>query len=439
MSRLARGAACAVACAIAACSSNLTLEERLAADPSLQAAESAAGPDPSVEPAPSEPPAPPEPELAPAERPSQLPAAIPVYPEAQLTGERGTRGRGQVTWRSRSGREPVLDFYRQALSGDGWELTAPVTATEEVAELRAQRGLVSVEVDIAPAADDTTRIAIAYERRTAGPAAERSRSATEPDPAPEENDSALPPPPTPVELSDLDAAPTALQGALRDLAQLGLLTPESGDRFAPNAAASRRVFARWLVAAHNALLAQPSAQIRLADPDTAGEPAFADVPPTDPGFPAIQGLAEAGILPSRLSGDATVTRFRPDAPLTRSALLSWKVPLDWRQGLPQASVEAVRDTWGFQDASQIDPDALPAVLADYSNGDAANIRRIFGFTRLLQPEKPATRAEAAAALWSFGSQGARVSAAELLARERQQASDLPTDSPQQREQRRQQN
>jgi len=89
--------------------------------------------------------------------------------------------------------------------------------------------------------------------------------------------------------------------------------------------------------------------------------------------------------------------------------------------LPSASIDAVKQTWGFQDVSKIDPKALRAVLADFQNGEFANIRRVFGYTTLFQPKKPVTRAEAAATLWYFGSQGEGLSA-----KEAQQLKDKPS-------------
>jgi hypothetical protein len=106
--------------------------------------------------------------------------------------------------------------------------------------------------------------------------------------------------------------------------------------------------------------------------------------------------------------------FQPDAPLLREQLILWKVPLDTRQALPSANLEAVKQTWGFQDAGKIDPKALRAVLADFQNGEKSNIRRVFGYTTLFQPKKPLTRAEAAAALWYFGTQSEGISAREAL-------------------------
>ena len=224
--------------------------------------------------------------------------------------------------------------------------------------------------------------------------------------------------------TDIDQAPEALQRYITDLTLLGLIQPRSASlengsaqantEFQPNQSISRREFARWLANTNNRFYQDDVAQtIRLGI--TSDIPAFQDVPVTDPDFPQIQGLAEAGIIPSALAGNATAVNFRPDAPLTREDLLLWKVPLDMRQNLPPATIQAIEEAWGFQDAASIDPIALRAVLADHTNGDFSNIRRIFGFTTLLQPQKAVTRAEAAAALWRFGNQTSGITAKEVSA------------------------
>lgn len=222
--------------------------------------------------------------------------------------------------------------------------------------------------------------------------------------------------------SDLDEAPEELQTYVQDLAKLGVFTDNSGgsadnsaqsEEFQPNQPVNRREFARWLVETNNAIYANDAAKRIRLGVETA-QPAFQDVPRTDPDFAAIQGLAEAGLIPSPLSGSSTTVTFRPDAPLTREDLVRWKVPLDLRQGIPTATVDAVQQTWGFQDATRIDPGALKAVLADYQNGEMSNIRRAFGYTTLFQPKKSATRAEAAASLWYFGYQGEGLSAQDVL-------------------------
>ncbi|MBW4651864.1 MAG: S-layer homology domain-containing protein [Kaiparowitsia implicata GSE-PSE-MK54-09C] len=207
--------------------------------------------------------------------------------------------------------------------------------------------------------------------------------------------------------TDLAAAPEPLRPYLTDLARLGVL--DSGSEFQPNEPVTRRAYARWLMAANNRIhSAQPDKQIRTAVGSS--QPAFQDVPPSDTDFGAIQGLANAGIIPSPLSGNTTTVAFRPDAPLTREELVLWKMPLDLRRSLPEASIDAVEQTWGFQDTAQIEPRALRAVSADYQNSDLSNIRRAFGYTTLFQPKAAVTRAEAAATLWRFGMQGEGVTA-----------------------------
>jgi hypothetical protein len=229
--------------------------------------------------------------------------------------------------------------------------------------------------------------------------------------------------------ADLNQAPQELQPKIADLAQLGVLplianskqkSLEPGtEKFQPNKPVARREFARWLFLANNRLFHdRPAQQIRPAAPTT--PPAFRDVPSRDPDFAIIQGLAEAGLIPSSLSGNPTATTFRPDAQLSRETLVLWKVPVDLRQPLPAATLAAIQQTWGFQDANRIDPSAQRAVLADYQNADLANIRRVFGYTTLFQPKKPVTRAEATASLWYFGYQGDGRSAKEALADSAQQ-------------------
>lgn len=251
--------------------------------------------------------------------------------------------------------------------------------------------------------------------------------------------------------TDLGNAPEELQPALKDLIALDLLevrspaapastnsgstgnasgnttgstapakpptpapAPPRADEFRPNQAITRREYARWLLATNNRFYSgQQNRRIRAGV--NSSQPVFQDVKANDPDFGAIQGLAEAGIIPSSLTGSSTAITFRPDAPLTRKDLVLWKVPLDTRQPLPQATPAAVQEAWGFQDAGKIEPRALQAVLADYQNGDQANIRRALGYTTLFQPDKAVTRAEAASVLWRFGNSTEGITAAELRA------------------------
>ncbi len=237
----------------------------------------------------------------------------------------------------------------------------------------------------------------------------------------QEADAALLSSNTRIALSDVAAD---LRPYVKDLMALQLFSKAAAQQetnaeaaivFEPNQPITRGQYARWLLTANNLFYSdQPSKKIRAAGPSAT--PAFQDVPTSHPDFAAIQGLAEAGLIPSALTGNSTAVNFRPDAPLTRESLVLWKVPLDIRRSLPTASVEAVKATWGFQDAADIEPLALQAVLADHQDGDFANILRSFGYTTLLQPKKAVTQAEAAATLWRFGTQTEGISAEELLQR-----------------------
>ncbi len=192
---------------------------------------------------------------------------------------------------------------------------------------------------------------------------------------------------------------------LTELSELGVLSPTEAQKTL-GSIVNRREYARWLVAAHNKVYqANPSQQLKPATADTS--PSFADVSANDPDFIAIQSLANAGIIPSTLSSDNSSAMFQPDLPLTREELILWKVPLDYRQALPHASVAVVQKNWGFQDTAKISPAMLSSVLADYQNGDKSNIRRAFGYTTLFQPQKPVTLAEALSTIWYFGTNDGR--------------------------------
>lgn len=209
------------------------------------------------------------------------------------------------------------------------------------------------------------------------------------------------------EFSDLDQAPAPLRDWIKDLYQLGTIAPKTGQEFKPNILVSRREYAKWLLETNNRLYAdQPSRQIRLARSDDA--PSFPDIPNNHPDFAIIQGLANAGLI--GVTGD----RFLPDDPLSREELVQWKIPLDLRQPLPNVTIENIRQSWGFRDSDRISAKAISAIFADSQLRDLSNIRRSFGFTTLFQPQKPITRAEAAASLWYFGTATDGLSARKAL-------------------------
>jgi hypothetical protein len=213
------------------------------------------------------------------------------------------------------------------------------------------------------------------------------------------------------EFSDLDTAPASLKNWIKDLNKLGTISPKTGQQFKPNILVARREYARWLLETNNRLYKnQPSRQIRLAQPTDSAS--FTDIPNNHPDFGIIQGLANAGLIGG--IGDS----FRPNDPLLREELVQWKIPLDLRQPLPIATLESVSKSWGFKDSDRISENALNAIFADAQLRDLSNIRRSFGFTTLLQPQKPVTRAEAAASLWYFGTAVDGLSVSKVLETDR---------------------
>ncbi|HEY9607088.1 MAG TPA: S-layer homology domain-containing protein [Allocoleopsis sp.] len=434
--------------------SGKSLERSLAADPRLKDNSTLFGGSSSANPQ----------SQAPAQLPGNFPQEIPLYPGAKLQKVEpltvpATQG-DLTSWSSSDPINLIQNFYQKAFSANNWQIVSqPSDDSGGVLVARRNDLQVTITIPSSPAransqagspsaakiTSDVTAFDIQYIRNSGETAAQPSPQ----EPSPQESEAATAPSQAvsqPVEaasgqsqtFTDLDKLPQEVRQHIEDLAALGVLSVNPSNaksnsgatsgKFEPNKTITRREFARWLVAANNQMYAnRPGQQIRLAS-DTS-QPAFQDVPRNDPDFQSIQALAEAGLIPSPLSGDSTAVLFRPDAPLTRENLMLWKVPLDSRQALPTASLDAVKQTWGFQDAGKIDPKALRAVLADFQNGEQSNIRRVFGYTTLFQPKKPVTRAEAALALWYFGSQGEGISAKEALKLKNQPSQPAAQPSP----------
>uniref|UniRef100_B8HJN2 S-layer region-like protein, putative n=1 Tax=Cyanothece sp. (strain PCC 7425 / ATCC 29141) TaxID=395961 RepID=B8HJN2_CYAP4 len=383
--------------------------------------------------------------------PNDFPAEL-RYPNATLVGStpgsgtqlavsnpsvsnlNGLEGRGweQTRWQTTDTPVAVKNFYLNLFQRSPWQLVNQ-TSGDGRDNLTARKNNLQVVVSLptpsqisVPTGNTPTEFNLQYS--SANPSVSAAPSPTSDLIGPVLPGNASPSPQTSPTFTDLNQAPLALQVNLQDMAKLGILTPADASRnpnlFYPNQAINRRTFARWLVLTNNRIYSdRPARQIRLASPSDS--PLFRDVPSSDPDFPYIQGLAAAGYLPSSLT-DSTSLQFRPNDPLSREALLQWKVPVDIRQNLPTATMDGVKQAWGFKDANRIAPEALQAVLADYQNGDLSNIRRLFGSTLLLQPKKPVTRAEAGVALWYVGVQGDGFSAQDALKSEQVQASSNPT-------------
>jgi hypothetical protein len=424
--------------AVTACANSpnsKALEEALAADPKLKQ-------NPVVFSSP--PPATAIETNSTAKLPPDFPTEIPLYPNAQLIevgGETDPSPKNVLLrWESTDPVNSVQNFYSTEFGRRNWEIVSRPTA-EGQGSFVATRDNLRVTVSLSPTqkVGGSTEFAIDYSKDSpeiaASPQPNNSESSASPTPSPTPSNSegttpTSSPSPKSAKVSEQEGQiPQQLRQYVADLTQLEVLKVRSSPRASlttdsanletastlpkPNKIVTRREYARWLVAANNQIYASRQAkQIRLAVDSS--EPAFSDLPKTDPDFSAIQGLAEAGVIPSSLSGETKDVKFRPDAPLTRETMILWKVPLDTRQVLPTANIEGVKEKWGFQDASKIDSQASRAILADFNNGDLANIRRVFGFTTLFQPKKSVTRAEAAASLWYFGVQDQGLSAKDAV-------------------------
>ncbi|CAM0878445.1 unnamed protein product [Alopecurus aequalis] len=191
--------------------------------------------------------------------------------------------------------------------------------------------------------------------------------------------------------------------ALSALQVLKVIEPgaQSGDL------CTRREYARWLVVASNCLSRNTYSKVCPAMYiENVSELAFDDVTTEDPDFPFIQGLAEAGLISSKLSrSDMNISEnvqnshyfFSPESPLSRRDLVSWKMALDKRQ-LPEVDKTSLYKTSGYIDIDNIDSAAWPALAADLGAGDQSITALAFGFTRLFQPNKPVTKGQAALAL-----------------------------------------
>jgi len=184
----------------------------------------------------------------------------------------------------------------------------------------------------------------------------------------------------------------------------------------PGAICTRRDYARWLIAVSSTLARSTAKRVFPAMYiEDLTELGFNDVTPDDPDFTSIQGLAEAGLIPSNLSqrdaefktGTAhseTVSLFYPDSSLSRQDLVSWKIALDQRT-LRAIDKEAFRAQSGFLDVDQIDKSSWSALSHDLLAGETSIIASAFGFTRLLQPDKATTNGQAALALASGDASG----------------------------------
>ncbi len=218
---------------------------------------------------------------------------------------------------------------------------------------------------------------------------------------------------SPAALSDI--AGVNGEKEVTELAQLGVVDPTSGT-FDPGAPIKRRDFIRWLVRANNALWSDtPTKLVKLADKTEASY--FSDVSTSDPDFPYVQGMQDAGYAVG--FPDKT---FRPDQPLTREQMFAIKNVFDRGSvdsGLT-SKIDYARNTVmpPWKDRQAISKTYV-AAIATGSNGGSDSFGRVYGASSLFHPQMEVTRAQAAVLVSVEGDHvfygGAQRTAAQALA------------------------
>ncbi|MGK7925689.1 MAG: S-layer homology domain-containing protein, partial [Spirulina sp.] len=321
---------------LTACSSNPNTRGWFAPDPQLQADSTALepAPTPSSQPTPTKVPQPTPTKVKENRLPPNFPQAIPIYDRAKLLESQYwiAEIKGETRWQTEVDRDAIAEFYRRELEEKNWAIE-----TSESDLLIARQDNLNIKLSITSPSEFDPKTIFLIEYAIDLPEAnllareskpEESQDALKADnslPKPEESQDEL------KADNSLDLTPVSSQvrGYIEDLAALGVLSAN----FDPNKTVTRREYARWLFETHNQLYRdRPTQQIRPVN--SASQPAFGDIKASDRDFAIIQGLAEAGIIPSRLTQDTEALLFQPDAPLTRETLIFWKVPLDLRKALP---------------------------------------------------------------------------------------------------------
>lgn len=181
------------------------------------------------------------------------------------------------------------------------------------------------------------------------------------------------------------------QKEITELAQLGVVDPVSGT-FNPGGPIKRRDFIRWLVKSNNVLWSDtPGKQVKLADKTETSS--FPDVSTSDPDFPYLQGMQDAGY--SVGFPDKT---FRPDQSLTREQMFAIKNVFD-RGSVDPGFVKDIifaRNTAmpAWKDKQSISKTYVPGI-ATGAGGGAQSFSLVYGTSSLFHPQLAVTRAQAA--------------------------------------------
>lgn len=174
-----------------------------------------------------------------------------------------------------------------------------------------------------------------------------------------------------------------------------------------NELCTRRQFARWLIKLNSSLERNPKHRIApIVSLSGSVDNAFDDISVDDPDFQSIQVLAEAGVVPSKLSWKNSSNGCRaeykediiffPDRFISRQDLMEWRTQLEYGFFfgiIDQVSIKKA----GYMDVKEI---TSQGVYLDMLAGDGSILRKVFGQSKRFQPNKPSTIAQAAVALTS---------------------------------------
>ncbi|XP_031501281.1 uncharacterized protein LOC116264949 isoform X2 [Nymphaea colorata] len=180
----------------------------------------------------------------------------------------------------------------------------------------------------------------------------------------------------------------------------------------PTDLCTRREYARWLVKANSFLERNPQHRISPSIlSNVSSTYAFQDIGFDDPDFLYIQALAESGILLSHVSaksfgssdgasGEApTILNFYPESFLSRLDLINWKAKLEY-SFFAATDERMSRNKVNFIDITSVDQEEFQEFILDMQAGDKSIARKVFGYSKRFQPDKPVTKAQAAVALIS---------------------------------------
>ena len=213
--------------------------------------------------------------------PEEIPPEIPIYPQAELQQIEPelTAESGSLTLRSPDQFNAIAKYYQEQLQTQEWKIIQPFSLEQDgnSQSVVASKNNLKIKISLADSPvsnednDSQTEINIAYTPFIDGLTSANPESTGEseitldiPDNSPDEvevdadktpvNNSAKVPV---TNFSDLGEVREQLQQDVKDVAALGILTPQTKDspaQFAPNELVTRRDYARWLVSAKDILI-----------------------------------------------------------------------------------------------------------------------------------------------------------------------------------------